>query len=69
VQKAIDLVLSENVTPPRPSWFAAKDSAGRHLVTLIFRVERTRETADGAQTIVALPDRGRTCCPLQNRRR
>src|SRR5207248_5312183 len=66
-QETIDLFLSEDVAPPRPSRFAAEDAYGRHLVTLIFRVECTRETVDGTQTIMTLPDRRRTRGPLPNR--
>jgi hypothetical protein len=38
MQEAIDLILSEDVAPPRPSWLGAEDASGRHLVTLIFCV-------------------------------
>jgi hypothetical protein len=36
-------------------------------MTLIFYAECARQTADGEQTIMALAERGRTGCPLQNR--
>src|SRR5215471_9667159 len=36
-------------------------------MTLVFGAECARQTADGEQTIMALAERGRTCCPLQNR--
>ena len=66
-QETVDFVLSEDVTRPTAPSCAAENVGWRHLMTLVFRVQCTRQTADGEQTIMALADRGRTCCPLQDR--
>jgi hypothetical protein len=66
-EKTIDFVQSKNVARPTTPPRAAENVGGRHLVTLVFRVQSTRQATDGEQTIMALADRGRTCCPLQNR--
>ena len=36
-------------------------------MAIVFCVQCTRQTAHGEQTIMALADRRRTCCPFQNR--
>jgi hypothetical protein len=66
-EEPIDFILSKDVTRPTTLPRASENVGGRHLVTLVLRVQRTRQTADGEQTIMALADRGGTCCPLQNR--
>jgi hypothetical protein len=66
-EETIDFILSKDVTGPTTLPRAAENVGGRHLVTRVLRVQRTRQAADGEQTIMALADRGGTCCPLQNR--
>jgi hypothetical protein len=45
----------------------AENVAWRYLVVLVFRVQCTRQAADGMQAIMTLADRRRTRCPLQHR--
>src|ERR1035438_2683494 len=66
-QETVDFVPSEYVTRPTALSCAAEKVGWRHLMTLVFRVQCTRQAADGEQSIMALADRGRTCCPLQDR--
>ncbi len=66
-QETVDFVRSEDVTRPTALSCTAKKVGWRHLVTLVFRVQCTCQTADSEQAIMALADRGRTCCPLQDR--
>jgi len=66
-QETVDFVWSEDVTRATALSGAPEKVGWRHLVTLVFRVQCTRQTADGEQSIMALADRGRTCCPLQDR--
>ena len=66
-QETVDFVPSEDVTRPTALSCAAEKVGWRHLMPLVFRVQCTRQTADGEQSIMALADRGRTCCPLQDR--
>jgi hypothetical protein len=55
-QEAVDFVLSENVAGTTAPYGAAENVGGWHLVTLVFRVQCTRQTMDGEQTIMALAD-------------
>src|SRR5664279_5365285 len=66
-EETVDFVPSEDVTRPTALSCAAEKVGWRHLVTIVFRVQCTRQTADGEQSIMALADRRRTCCPLQDR--
>jgi hypothetical protein len=55
-QETIDFVLSEDVTHRTAPSSAAENVGRRYLVTLVFRVQCTRQTMDGEQTIMALAD-------------
>src|SRR6516162_869147 len=66
LQETIDFVMSKNVTGTAPPWRVAENIDWRHLMSFVFRIERTCQTADGEQTIIALPDRRSAFRPLQN---
>jgi hypothetical protein len=51
-----DLILIEDVTGPASPWRVTEHIGGRHLMTLVFRVECTRQTTDGEQAIITLAD-------------
>ena len=59
-QKLTDLVWGENMADPAPLWCAPKNIGGRHLMPLVFSVERTGKTADSKQAIIALAERRST---------
>jgi hypothetical protein len=55
-QETVDFVRGEDVTRPTALSGTTENPGWRHLVTVVFRVQCTRQAADDEQTIMALAD-------------
>src|SRR5262245_23149811 len=66
-QETVHFVGGEAVTRPTALSCTAEKVGGWHLMALVFRVQCTCQTVDSEQAIMALADRGGSCCPLQDR--